>query len=249
MEMRYQYKYITSIPMIAQHFIESIGQKCYTKSMNSLKNLKIPGLYRIKKSDREKVIRTYLSAFQKYPKLMNAFPKQRERLFALEATIRYYCAYDLHYGAGFSLDDEVNEAVLLIHSDQMNYSLPKHIISGSYSREYRKVMKLLTPADRHKRTELFDELDALEKNVEIPSPHLYLDFLGTKQKYQGQGRGRKMMKKICGYADSINLPIMLFTNTEADVAFYQSLGFHIIGETASEKFGFTNTYLLYEPQI
>ena len=159
--------------------------------MNTLKNLNIPGLYRIKKSDREKVIRTYLSAFQKYPKLMNAFPNQRERLFALEATIRYYCAYDLHYGAGFSLDDEVNEAVLLIHSDKMNYSLPKHILSGSYSREYRKVMKLLSAADRRKRTRLFDELDALEKNVEIPSPHLYLDFLGTKQNTKGKDAGAK----------------------------------------------------------
>ena len=58
-----------------------------------------------------------------------------------------------------------------------------------------------------------------------------------------------MMKKVCGYADSVSLPIMLFTNTEADVAFYQSLGFRTIGETASEKFGFTNTYLLYEPRV
>lgn len=216
--------------------------------MNTLKNLTIPGLYKIKKSDREKVCHTFLNAFQRYPKLMQAFPRERERLFALEATIRYYCAYDLHYGAGFSLDDNINEAVLLVHSDNMNYTLPKHIIAGSYSSKYRKIMNLLSPADRSKRIKLFDELDALEKNVDIPTPHIYLDFLGTREKYQGQGRGRRMMKKICAYADSVATPIMLFTNTAADVTFYQSLGFRIIGETTSEKFGFTNTYLLYDPK-
>lgn len=56
------------------------------------------------------------------------------------------------------------------------------------------------------------------------------------------------MTQICSYADDVNLPIMLFTNTEDDVKFYKSLGFHVIGETSSEKFGFTNTYLVYTPK-
>ena len=38
------------------------------------------------------------------------------------------------------------------------------------------------------------------------------------------------MSKICAYADSVNLPIMLFTNTSEDVTFYESLGFTNIYE-------------------
>ena len=53
------------------------------------------------------------------------------------------------------------------------------------------------------------------------------------------------MTEVCCYADNKKLPIMLFTNTEDDIRFYESLGFKVIGETASQKFGFTNTYLLY----
>ena len=56
------------------------------------------------------------------------------------------------------------------------------------------------------------------------------------------------MNKICKFADSVHLPIMLFTNTDEDVAFYQSLGFYIIDIVSSDEFGFTNTYLIRDPR-
>lgn len=210
-----------------------------------MKNLEIPGLYRIRKSDREKMFRTFLSAFRSYPKLMQAFPEERERIPALEATIRFYGAYDFRYGAGFSLDENVREAVLMVHSDEMRYTSLRHLTAGSYGKAYRRAMDLLSEEDRRKWRLLFDELDRLERSVDIPRPHIYLDFLGTRKEYQHQGRGRKLMEKICTYADSVRLPIMLFTNTSADIHFYKSLGFHIIGQTSSETFGFTNTYMVY----
>lgn len=76
----------------------------------------IPQLYRLKNRDREKLVLTYLDAFDRYPKLLNVFPDKRKRLLALEATLRYYTAYDMMYGAGFSLDENVHEAVMLVHS-------------------------------------------------------------------------------------------------------------------------------------
>ena len=213
--------------------------------MSIMKKAKIPGLYRLHRADRNKVNLTYLSAFRNYPKLMTAFPGERERLFALEATLRYYTAYDMTYGAAFSLDENVHEAVMLVHSDDMNYTLARHIAAGSYCREYRKVMRLLSKKNRALRIALFEELDRLEAGVDIPRPHIYLDFLGVDEKYQYQGRGRRLMTEVCRYADNKELPIMLFTNTEDDIRFYESLGFKIIGKTASQKFEFTNTYLLY----
>lgn len=213
--------------------------------MSKLKHLDIPGLYRIKPSDRENMYRTFLNAFRSYPKLMQAFPGERERIPALEATIRFYGAYDFCYGAGFSLDKEIREAVLMVHSDDMRYSLLRHLVAGSYGKAYRRAMGLLSEEDRMKWRLLFDELDRLEQGVNIPHPHLYLDFLGVHQERQHQGRGRKLMERVCACADSARLPMMLFTNTAEDVAFYESLGFHVIGQTSSATFGFTNTYMLY----
>ena len=216
--------------------------------MINIKNTHIDGLYKIPKSHYEKIFITLIDAFNKYPKLMSSFPEKSSRLAALEATIRYYGAYDLHYGSAFSLDDEINEAVIIVHSEQMKYSFIRHLLSGSFSAGYRNAMNRLTKTERLKRLSLFEELDRLEATVEIPRPHIYLDFLGVKESCQHQGRGRKLMSKICHYADSVNLPIMLFTNTSEDVMFYQSLGFKIVGITSSEEFGFTNTYLIYDPK-
>ncbi len=209
--------------------------------------INIPQLYKLKRSDREKLVLTYLDAFSEYPKLMRAFSDRKTRLLALEATLRFYTTYDLTYGSGFSLDSDVHEAVLLIHSDHMNYTRLKHLLAGSYSRAYRSVMNKLSREDRRTRIALFDELDRLEKDIDLPKPHIYADFLGVAGEYQHQGRGRRLMSQVCAYADSVGLPIMLFTNTADDIKFYQSLGFHIIDETSSEKFGFVNTYMLYEP--
>ncbi len=211
--------------------------------------INIPQLYKLKSSDREKLVLTYLDAFENYPKLLRAFTDKKRRLLALEATLRYYTAFDLKYGSGFSLDENVREAVLIIHSDRMKYTFLKHLAAGSYGKGYRTVISKLSDEEKRMRVALFEELDRLEATVDIPTPHIYADFLGVASEYQHQGRGRKLMSQVCRYADEIGLPIMLFTNTADDIKFYQSLGFHIIGETSSEKFGFVNTYMLYEPSV
>lgn len=215
--------------------------------MNKQKT-EIKNLYKIKKSDKNKMYNTLMSAFKEYPKLISTFSEKSVRLAALEATIRYYGEYDFHYGCGYSLDDSVSEVALLVHSDEMHYTLPRHIISGSYGKGYRDAMNRLSRENRKKRIALFEEVDALEKDIKIPYPHIYLDFLGTEKALQGQGRGRKLMSCICAHSDIVQLPIMLFTNTDADIFFYKSLGFKTIGIAKSERFGFVNTYLLYEPK-
>lgn len=209
----------------------------------------IPQLYKLKNSDKEKLVLTYLSAFESYPKLIQAFSDKKTRLLALEATLRYYTAFDLRYGSGFSLDENVREAVLIVHSDRMKYTFLKHLAAGSYGKEYRAVISKLSKEEKQTRAALFEELDRLEATVDIPRPHIYADFLGVASEYQHQGRGRKLMSQVCRYADQRGLPIMLFTNTADDIKFYQSLGFRIIGETSSERFGFVNTYMLYESSL
>lgn len=208
--------------------------------------MEIEKLYKLDKQDQEKLVRTYMDAFRKYPKLMNAFPEEEVKEAALEATLRYYVAYDMEYGAAFSTDEEVKDGVCIVHSDEMNYTEERHKKAGSYSPEYQAAMSRLSIEEQQRRVELFDELDRLETEVDIPYPHLYADFLGVQEAFQHQSRGRKLMSAVCEYAKELGLPVMLFTNTEEDVAFYQSLGFKVIDIVRSDQFGFVNTYLLKE---
>ena len=206
--------------------------------------IRMPALKELTVKEIDPVTELFLDAFQKYPKLDLAFPGQEKKMAALEATVRSYAAYDMRFGKGYSLDQNINEAVLLVESDQMNYSFFRHLYAGSYSLKYAKAMHRLGRADRQRRKDLFKELDAMERKLDIPRPHLYVDFLGVRTALQGQGRGRRLMGHICDYADDRKLPLMLFTNTEEDLRFYESLGFVKIGETHSPGFGFTNWYMV-----
>lgn len=208
--------------------------------------MELKGLYKLKKEDREKLVQTYMDAFKNYPKLMLAFPDKEIKAAALEATLRFYTAYDMEFGEAFSTDPSVNDGVVIIHSDNMKYTEERYQQADCYSPEYQVAMNRLSEEDQARRLALFDELDALEAGIEIPRPHIYADFLGVRSEYQQQGRGRKLMGAVIEYAESLGLPVMLFTNTDEDVAFYQSMGFRVLAVVSSEEFGFTNTYLLKE---
>ena len=70
-----------------------------------------------------------------------------------------------------------------------------------------------------------------------------MDFLGVAEEFQRRGRGRRLMTALCGYADSVDLPIMLFNSPDL-VEFYESLGFDLVAEVSSEDFGFSNAYMV-----
>lgn len=208
--------------------------------------MQIDGLYKLKKEDQEKLIQTYMDAFKYYPKLMAAFPEEKVKAAALEATLRYYVAYDMEYGAAFALDEEVNEGVCLAYSQEMHYTEERHRKAGSYSPEYYAAMNRMTGEEQERRIALFEELERLEEGIVLPETHLYVDFLGVRERCQKQGRGRKLMTRVCEFAAEQKLPLMLFTNTEDDVNFYKSLGFQVADVVRSAEFGFVNTYLVKE---
>lgn len=207
---------------------------------------KIKGLYEINKTDEEKVVKTLLDAFSKYPKLDISFPSKDQKKAAVEATIRYYAVYDMHFGQAYSLDSEINECVCLLHSEDVDFAEIQFEKAGSYSTGFRNAMKRLGQEGQTRWKGLFDEIDKLEAQLSFPRPHLYVDILGVRSDFQRQGRGRKLMNAVCAFADQQKLPMMLFTNTPEDVIFYKSLGFAVTDVTRSDVYGFENTYLVRE---
>lgn len=208
--------------------------------------IEIPSLTPLTSKDMDRITRLFLAAFHDYPKLKMPFPEEEKRQAALEALIRFYGTYDLKYGRGYALNEDMDAAVLIVESAQLNYSSFRHLMAGSYSKKYREAMKRLGKKERKRLRYLFAELEELEKDLTFPEPHLYVDFIGVWPDLQGRGRGYELMNHICDYADTQHLPIMLFTNTEEDIRFYRRLGFEVVGQTHSKKYGFTNQYMVRE---
>ena len=208
----------------------------------------IQGLYEVRKNESEKLFSMWLDAFCDYPKLEKAFTDKDKRLAAIEMTVRFYGMYDLKYGHVYSVDENIDDAIAIVDSEQMKCTQARYIAAGSYSKEYRAAKNRLSPEEQKKYKKVFAELDALESTMNIPYPHIYADFLGVRTKCQGEGRGRRLIHTVARYADSRKRPVMLFTNGSENVDFFMKEGFKTIGIAKSDRYGFENVYLVREPE-
>ena len=64
----------------------------------------------------------------------------------------------------------------------------------------------------------------------IREPHWYLAAIGTEPSHQGQGIGSALLTPILWRCDETKMPAYLESSNEANIPFYQSHGFKVIGE-------------------
>ncbi len=206
----------------------------------------IKGLYKIdREKDRDRLIATFLDAFREYPKLKPAFPEDRAWQTALEMTVRYYTAYDMELGSAFALDEQIREGIVPVFSEAMKAGeAERRARLKSDTPAFRAVMNRLNAEQQQRWRDIFEEMDKLEAGLNLPAPNIYIDFLGVRTDCQGQGRGSRLLSAVYEYAKEAGYPLMLFTNTGEDIAFYKSRGFREAGTVRSPKYGYVNTYLV-----
>tara|TARA_R110002126_G_scaffold141324_4_gene286414 strand:- start:2272 stop:2889 length:618 start_codon:yes stop_codon:yes gene_type:complete len=61
-------------------------------------------------------------------------------------------------------------------------------------------------------------------------PHVYLFTIAVRPALQGQGYGRRLMQPVLKACDRARLPAYLESSNPANLGFYGSLGFKVIGE-------------------
>ena len=124
----------------------------------------IQGLYEIRKNESEKLFTMWLDAFHDYPKLAEAFPQMDKKLAAMEATIRFYGMYDLKYGHAYSTDENIDDGIVIVDSEDMQYTASRYIEAGCYSEGYKAAMNRLTEKEKSRRIAVFNELEELDAN-------------------------------------------------------------------------------------
>jgi GNAT superfamily N-acetyltransferase len=90
----------------------------------------------------------------------------------------------------------------------------------------RFAMRLPAP-DRSRMMAVLQQLEERRKTL-MPNPHWYLAAIGVDPARQGAGLGSRLMRVGMALADRENAAIYLETETEANVGFYQHLGFEVV---------------------
>lgn len=212
-----------------------------------MKPKEIEGLYKIQPHEYDKLFALLKHAFEGYPEFYEVYNHDLVKSAAgFEMVLTYYGAYNLHFGGAYSLDENMNEAIVILHSDYMDYSDERCREACCDNEKFRQAASVLTDEEVQQWLDYNVVLDSEEKQLDLPRPHFYVDFLAVSPEHQGEGRGGKLLRKICEYGESINTPIMLFTNRDDEVAFYSYMGFRIAGVLDMPEEGMHSTYFVHD---
>lgn len=87
----------------------------------------------------------------------------------------------------------------------------------------------LLGADARRRYEALGERWA---NLAVSEPHVHLNLVGVRASARGRGLGAALVRAVvaCSRAHPTSRGVSLSTETEANVAFYRSLGFEVRGQ-------------------
>ena len=203
-------------------------------------------MYRLNMKDMDRLVDTYLDAFMTYPKMMIAFPDNETRKNALKMLFWYYASYDIEYGKAIAPTEDIEGAVLFTPSDELE-KLYERFGKTDAPHGFYEARNNLTEKQQVMWDELLGELEKLEEGLDLPGRYIYVDFLGVRTDYQGKGIGSKLINEAIAEGNAEKVPLILFTNTDEDISFYESHGFEVFAVTRSERFGFVNTYLIRKP--
>lgn len=79
-------------------------------------------------------------------------------------------------------------------------------------------------------------------------PHYYLQFIGCRQRDQGQGLGAALLKRGTRICDEKNMPAYLESSNSLNVPLYQRHGFEVTHEQTVGRDGPTAWFMWREPR-
>ena len=90
----------------------------------------------------------------------------------------------------------------------------------------------LPASDRNRMMAVLRQLEDLKKAL-MPDPHWYVAAIGVDPAQQGAGLGSRLMRAGMAWADRENAAIYLETEAEANVGFYEHLGFEVVEQVTA----------------
>jgi ribosomal protein S18 acetylase RimI-like enzyme len=104
-----------------------------------------------------------------------------------------------------------------------------------------------TRAERSRLLATLRQFDGRRATL-VPEPHWYLEAIGVEPALQGQGVGTTLVRTVLDEADAAGTPAYLETETEPNVAFYESLGFEVAERHVATSVGVPVWLMVRQPR-
>ena len=183
-----------------------------------------PNLYKLQKTDLERVANVLFSAFQKDPFVNVFIPSPDEITQFFPPMMRFISGYGIRYGEVLSTSREINDVSIWFLLKKVKSSILKALLAG-YLKFRRSISKELIGRFTH----VVKELEEVHASI-INLPHWYLNFIAVDPHHQKKGYGTSLLTSMLQQVDKDDLNCYLEAWVEKNVEWYQKHGFKVMTE-------------------
>ena len=177
-------------------------------------------LYTVRKKDMPKVGAVLVDAFRNdrvWKRLFDGESRFDRKYRAFFQTPVRYC---MKFGEVYGISENLEGLAAWVPGDLADMTLWRLVRSGALrygikmgSKPVRKMKRVLKPLPEDR------------KEIMKRKSYLYLVMIGVESKYQGQGFGGRLLRKLIEKSDREGMALYLETETEEYVHLYERFGF------------------------
>lgn len=180
------------------------------------------GLYRLQKSDIGRASEVLGRVFHEDPDIMKILPDDDARRKKLKHFFRCFIKFGILYGEVYAPSQKMEGVSVWVHSSTKDMTFWRNLRAGFMGLVFKVDGMALKIFGRYGK-----QMDEAMKTV-IEGEHWFLFIIGVDPKHQRKGYGKKMIEPMLKRIDTENLPVMLDTNKQANIGYYERFGFKVV---------------------
>jgi ribosomal protein S18 acetylase RimI-like enzyme len=183
--------------------------------------LSMNALYRLKIDDIPKAAKVLSGAFFHDPDLEKVIPEDTERHNKLKIMFQVFVKFGILYGEVYAPSPKIEGISLWVPSKTKKITSWRAFRSG-----FMGMVSKLNATERKLFIQYGKEMDEHTLYL-LKNEHWFLFILGVDPAHQMKGFGTQLLEPMLKRALSEKVPVMLDTNKEKNVAYYERFGFKV----------------------
>jgi ribosomal protein S18 acetylase RimI-like enzyme len=179
-------------------------------------------LYRLGMKDLDRASEVLGRAFYNDPDTVKILSDDDVRKEKLKHFFRCFVKFGIIYGEVYAPSPDLEGISVWVHSSTKDMTFWRNVKSGFLGLMFKVSGKAMSTFAKYGK-----QMDEATKTV-IDREHWFLFIIGVDPNHQRKGFGSKMIEPMLKRIDNENLPVMLDTNKQSNIGYYEKFGFEVV---------------------